>query len=154
VCLSPTAGGDESPRTTHILTEPGAKRLEFSASIAEDGSLCAEGKERLDPGQAWTPEHLVLAALCGCTLASLRFHAERAGVGVSGSAAASGVVTKRATDGRYAFVEVLCGLDVALDPPPEDVAGLLALAERDCFVSASLTSPTEYEWRVNGGIVG
>ena len=126
------------------------KRLEFSASIGSDGSLCAEERERLDPGEAWTAEHLVLAALCRCTLASLRFHAEQAGVRSSGTAVASGVVTRRDSDGRYAFVEVQCGVDVALRPEPEDVGALLALAERDCFVSASLTASTEYEWRVNG----
>lgn len=126
------------------------KRFEFSASVGRDGSLCAEERERLDPGETWTPEHLVLAALCRCTLASLRFHAERAEVRAAGTAAASGVVTKREDDGRYAFVEVLCGLDVTLDPAPDDAGELLALAERDCFVSASLSVPVEYEWRVNG----
>jgi hypothetical protein len=64
------------------------------------------------------------------------------------------VVTKRDSDGRYAFVEVQCGLDVELTPEPEDVRGLLASAERDCFISASLTVPTSYEWRVNGELVG
>ena len=130
-----------------------AKRLEFSASINRDGGLCAEGKESLDPGETWTPEHLVLAALCRCTLSSLRHHAEKAGLRASGSGAASGVVTKREEDGRYAFVEVLCGLDVTVEPAPDDVGELIGLAERDCFISASLTAPTEYEWRVNGDVV-
>ncbi len=129
------------------------KRFDFSASIARDGSLCAEERERLDPGETWTPEHLVLAALCRCTLSSLRFHAEKANVEAAGTAAATGVVTKRESDGRYAFVEILCGLDVSLDPPPDDVRGLLDLAERDCFVGASLTVKPEYEWRVNGDVV-
>jgi organic hydroperoxide reductase OsmC/OhrA len=129
------------------------KRLEYSASIDRDGSLCAEGKERLDPGENWTPEHLVLAALCRCTLAGLRFHAKRANVRASGTAAATGVVTKRDADERYAFVEVLCGLDVTLEPPPDDPRELVALAERDCFISASLTATTEYEWRVNGQLI-
>jgi organic hydroperoxide reductase OsmC/OhrA len=132
---------------------PAPKRLEFTASIALDGSLCAEGRERLDPGESWTSEHLVLAALCRCTLASLRFHAERANLTASGTAAAAGVVTKRDTDGRYAFVEILCGLDVSLEPGPADPQALVALAERDCFISASLTVKTEYEWRVNGELV-
>jgi organic hydroperoxide reductase OsmC/OhrA len=130
-----------------------AKRFEFSASIARDGSLCAEERERLDPGETWTPEHLVLAALCRCTLSSLRFHSERAGIRASGTAAASGVVTKRESDGRYAFVEILCGLDVSLEPPPDDLGELLGLAERDCFVGASLTVKPDYEWRVNGDVV-
>jgi organic hydroperoxide reductase OsmC/OhrA len=129
------------------------KRFEFSASIARDGSLCAEEKDSLDPGEAWSAEHLLLAALCRCTLASLRFHAERADLSASGTAAASGSVTRRDTDGRYAFVEILCGVDVSLEPAPDDVAGLTALAERDCFIGASLTVKPEYEWRVNGEVV-
>jgi len=129
------------------------KRFEFSASIARDGSLCAEGKDSLDPGEAWTPEHLLLAALCRCTLASLRFHAKRADLSASGTAAASGSVTRRDTDGRYAFVEILCGVDVSVEPTPNDVAGLTALAERDCFIGASLTVKPGYEWRVNGEVV-
>jgi organic hydroperoxide reductase OsmC/OhrA len=132
-----------------------AKRLEFSASIDEAGSLCAEERESLDPGEAWTPEHLVLAALCRCSLASLRFHARRDGIATTGTGSATGVVTKRETDGRYAFVELQCGLDVRIEPEPEAaaLADLLAHAERDCFISASLTAKTEYEWRVNGRAV-
>ncbi len=129
------------------------KRFEFAASVAPDGSLCAEDRDRLDAGQAWTAEHLVLAALCRCTLASLRFHAEKDGIRADGTAVASGVVTRRESDGRYAFVQVECGLDVTLDPEPDDVRGLVERAEHDCFISASLTAPTQYEWRVNGGVV-
>jgi len=129
------------------------KRFEYAASIDRDGALCAEERDRLDPGEAWTPEHLVLAALCRCTLSSLRFHAERDGLRAGGTASAGGLVTKREGDGRYAFVELLCGLDVTVEPAPDDLPDLLARAERDCFVGASLTVPVEYEWRVNGELV-
>jgi organic hydroperoxide reductase OsmC/OhrA len=130
-----------------------AKRFEYSASIDRDGGLCADERESLDPGETWTPEHLVLAALCRCTLSSLRYHAERDGLKASGTGAASGVVTKRGDDGRYAFVEILCGLDVEVEPAPEDPRALIARAERDCFISASLTVSTQYEWRVNGDVL-
>jgi organic hydroperoxide reductase OsmC/OhrA len=111
-----------------------------------------------DPPHAladWTPEHLVLAGLARCTLTSLDFHAKRAGLNVTGSASAQGLVTKRDEDGRYAFVEIECGLDVELDPAPQGdaVKELLDLAERDCFVGASLTAKPRYEWRVNGEVV-
>ena len=130
------------------------KRFEYAVTVERDGRcLVAEEGAPLAPPDAWTPEHLVLAALARCTLASLRFHAEALGVAADGSAAATGVVTKREADGRYAFVEVQCGLDVTLDPRPADLGELLDLAERDCFVSASLEAPTEYEWRVNGEVV-
>jgi hypothetical protein len=73
-------------------------------------------------------------------------------VAASGSAHASGMVTKREEDGRFAFVEIVCGLDVDLDPLPEGdkLAELLALAERDCFIGSSLSVGPRYEWRVNG----
>jgi organic hydroperoxide reductase OsmC/OhrA len=103
----------------------------------------------------WTPEHLVLAGLARCMLTSLDFHAKRANVETRGSASAAGVVAKREDDGRYAFVEIECGLDVELDPPPEgeQLDELIGLAERDCFVGASLTAKPRYEWRVNGEVV-
>ena len=129
------------------------KRFEYAASINREGALCAEDRDRLDPGETWTPEHLVLAALCRCTLSSLRFHAERDGLRAAGTASASGVVTKREEDGRYAFVELLCGMDVSVEPAPDDLADLVVRAERDCFVGASLTAPVEYEWRVNRELV-
>jgi len=131
-----------------------AKRFEYAVSVDRDGRcLLAEEAAPLSPADPWTPEHLVLAALGRCMLASLRYHAERVGLTVHGAAGASGVVTKRDGDGRYAFVEILCGLDVQIDPAPDDLGELLDLAERDCFVSASLTAATEYEWRVNGSVV-
>ena len=124
-----------------------ARRFEYAVS------------ERLgDPPHAqedWSPEHLVLAGLARCTLKSLVFHAERAGVGVTGSAAVDGAVTKREEDGRYALTEVECGLDVRLEPAVdgEKLEELLDLAERDCFVGASLSVKPRYEWRVNGELV-
>ena len=129
-----------------------AKSFEYAATLDAEGRLLADGS-MLEPEEAWTPEHLVLAGLMRCTLKSLRFHAERANVAVRGSAAAEGVVTKR-EDGRFGFVELECGLDVQLDPLPEGSAltELLDLAERDCFVGASLTPPPRYEWRVNGEV--
>lgn len=117
--------------------------------------MAVRSGEALEVDEGWTPEHLVLAGLAHCMLKSLDFHASRASVRASGGAAAEGVVTKRDEDGRYAFTEVECGLDVELDPPPEGqaLAELLDLAERDCFVGASLTARPRYEWRVNGEVV-
>jgi organic hydroperoxide reductase OsmC/OhrA len=98
----------------------------------------------------------VLAGLARCTLTSLEFHAKRRGIQVEGVAEADGVVTKRDEDGRYAFVETRARLDVELEPLPdrESVEELLELAERDCFIGASLTAPPHYAWRVNGEAVG
>jgi organic hydroperoxide reductase OsmC/OhrA len=131
------------------------KRFEYRVALDPEGGLLAEGGDPLEPGEGWAPEHLVLAGLMRCTLTSLRFHARRGGIAARGSAAADAVVTRRDDDGRYAFVEIECGLDVELEPLPEGerLTELLDLAERDCFVGASLTAKPRYEWRVNGEVV-
>jgi len=130
---------------------------EFSYAIALDraGRVTVDGRAPLDLDPAWTPEHLVLAGLVRCTLQSLRFHSERAGVDFVASAAASARVTRPAPGERYAFVEIDVELDLELEPVPEaaELRGLLALAERDCFVGASLNPHPRYRWRVNGADV-
>ena len=123
------------------------KRFEYSAGATHE--------KPLDPNRPWSPEDLVLAGLVKCTLASLAFYSEREDIVMAGGGAADGIVSKRDSDGRYAFVEILCGLDVKLEPRPgeEKLGALLDSAEWGCFVGASLTVKPRYEWRVNGELV-
>jgi uncharacterized OsmC-like protein len=124
--------------------------------VAQDRAarVSADGDADLELGVEWKPEHLVLAGLVRCTLESLRFHASRVGVDFVASATATATVTRRDADERYAFVEIAVDFDLDLEPEPDDVAELLAKAERDCFVGASLTAKPTYRWRVNGAPVG
>ena len=39
-------------------------------------------------------------------------------------------------------------IEAELDPPPESLDELLAKAERDCFIGASLTVKPSYDWVV------
>jgi uncharacterized OsmC-like protein len=132
-----------------------AKEFRYAIGLDRAGQLTANGKSPLDLDDVWTPEHLTLAGLAGCTLQSLRFHANRAGVDFLASASASGRVAKRAEDGRYAFVEITVEIELEVEPVPagEELVALLEKAERDCFVGASLTPPPTYRWRVNGRVV-
>ncbi len=134
---------------------PKAKRLEYAAGVDRAGRVSGGEGEPIALGEEWNPETLVLAGLALCSIASLRYHARRASLDLVAGAEAEGVVTRREGDGRYAFVRVECRLDVELDPPPEPEAlqQLLQKAERDCFVSASLTVAPRYAWRVNGADV-
>lgn len=128
-----------------------AKTFSYAVSLDRDGAARSnEGGTPIAAEEAWTPEHLVLAGLARCTFTSLRYHADRASIHVSGTAEASGEVTQRDTDGRYAFVRVKVELDVTLDPAPDSVRELISKAERDCFVGASLTAKPRYRWTVNG----
>ena len=133
--------------------EARAKEFRYAIGLGTDGAVSTESGAALVPGAEWTPEHLLLAALVRCTLKSLRHHLDRAGVALDASiGGASARVTKRESDGRFAAVETTVELSVQLDPEPDDetVTALLAKAERDCFVGASLTAAPAYHWVVNG----
>jgi organic hydroperoxide reductase OsmC/OhrA len=135
------------------MSEARAKVLDYSITVDRRYRVAADGGDAQQLPRDFAPEHLTLAGLARCTLASFAYHAERAGMKVSSSsAAASGRVTKRTGDGRYAFVELECNLDVELEPAPdaETQQAVLAKAERDCFVGASFIAPVRYGWRVNG----
>jgi uncharacterized OsmC-like protein len=132
-----------------------AKRFTYDVLLEDGGVLLADGAGAIDAPEAWKPDHFLVAALLTCTLQSLRYHADRAGLEASGRGEGRALVTKRAEDERYAVVEIVVSYDIALesDPGDEAVAELLAKAERDCFVGASLTAEPEYRWNVNGRAV-
>jgi organic hydroperoxide reductase OsmC/OhrA len=134
---------------------PTPKRFEYAVAVDTAGALRADGGPPIQPGDEWSPDHLLLAGLVTCVLMSLDYHARRAGIETAGSGTARGVVTKREEDGRYAFVEIEAELDVALTPGPsgDGLGELLAKAERDCFVGASLTVTPRYRWTVGGRTV-
>jgi organic hydroperoxide reductase OsmC/OhrA len=129
-----------------------AKEFRYSIELDRTGRMTADGGSQLDLDAAWTPEHLVIAGLARCTLQSLGFHAGLLGIDFLATAAASALVTRRPEDGRYAFVEIDVELELELEPAPPgaELAPLLAKAERDCFVGASLKPSPTYRWRVNG----
>ena len=132
-----------------------ARTFEFAVELAANGDVTGDrggaplaGADR----DAWTPEHLLLAGLTRCSLKSLAYHAERAGWTSTSTARAAGVVTRRESDGRFAFVEITVDADVTLDADlvADELTELLEKAERDCFVGASLSLKPIYNWTVNG----
>jgi organic hydroperoxide reductase OsmC/OhrA len=129
-----------------------AKRSEYAVAVDAAGRLSVEGGAPVSLADGWTSEHLLLAGVARCSLASLAYHARRSSIDLRATASATGAVARREEDGRYAFVEVHCRIDVELDPVPpgEELTALIAKAERGCFVGASLTAAPTYAWRVNG----
>ncbi len=115
-----------------------------------DGERCfvSDRDVPLELPRAWTPEHLVLAALIRCVLLAAEYHAGRTSIEFSGTGSALGTVNQR-DDGLYAFVDLECNLEVELDPAPDDLAEFLRKAERGCFIGSSLTAKPRYRWRVN-----
>ena len=127
--------------------------LEFAVSVDRTGDArSALGGSPLPREHEWWAEHLVLAGLLRCTLTSLDYSAQRAGVSSAGTGEAHGTVAKRADDGLYAFVAIETRLEVELEPTPgpDATRELLEKAERGCFVSNSLTATPRHRWIVNG----
>jgi organic hydroperoxide reductase OsmC/OhrA len=126
-----------------------AKELRYAIDLRDE--LRTEDGTPLHVDPAWSPEHLLLAALLRCSLKSLDYHARRAGNALEDARGnARAVITKRESDGRYATSEVELDLEVRLreQPGDDELTALLAKAERDCFIGASLTVAPTYRWSV------
>jgi organic hydroperoxide reductase OsmC/OhrA len=134
-----------------------AKELRYAVELTPSDELTNETGVVLAVSPEWSPEHLLLAALVRCSLEGLRYHARRSGVEVrSASGTGRTLVTKRVADDRYGLVDTEVRLALELEPEPEQekLSGLLALAERDCFVGSSLTATPSYRWTLNGRTIG
>ena len=126
-----------------------AKILEYAVDVDRVGRMTIPGGAQIQPGEGWSPDHLLLAALVRCSIDSLVYHARRAGHEVSASGDAVGKITKRESDGRYAFVSIEVRIAAQLEPRAGEPEALIAKAERDCFVGASLTVAPEYTWQMS-----
>jgi organic hydroperoxide reductase OsmC/OhrA len=132
---------------------PRPRVLEFDVTVDRAGDARSGlGGTPLPRQVEWWAEHLVLAGLVRCTLASLQYSARRAGLNSTGVGSAHGTVTRRESDGLFAFVDITTTLEVDLAPVPEEEAlrELLAHAEHGCFVSNSLNAKPRHRWIVNG----
>lgn len=132
------------------MSAPRAKVFEYEVAIDRHGTAAIPGGSSVSVPADWTPDHLLLAALVRCSIASLAYHAKRAGHEVRAIGAARGTITRRASDGRYAFTVIGLRIEAVLTPPAtDDLSQLLEKAERDCFVGASLAIAPRYDWDVS-----
>jgi organic hydroperoxide reductase OsmC/OhrA len=126
-----------------------AKVLEYAVDVDSAGRMTIPGGGQFVPPEGWSADHLLLAALVRCSIDSFAYHARRAGHDVAASGEARGKITKSGDDGRYRFVEIDVSINAQLTPRMNAVGDLVAKAERDCFVGASLTLKPEYVWHVS-----
>ena len=130
--------------------------FDFAVSLGTDWTArSARGGRSIEREEEWTAEHLLLASLLRCSATSFHYHARRAGLAPLTSASARGVITRRDADGRYAFVEIDVAIDVSIESTPHarTLSDLIAKAERDCFIAASLSVQPNYRWTVNGDLL-
>ena len=126
-----------------------AKVFEYAVDVDGAGRMTIPGGGQFIPPEGWSADHLLLAALMRCSIDSFTHHARRAGHEVAATGEAQGTITKSGQDGRYRFVEIAVEINARLTPRTNDIDDLIAKAERDCFVGASLTLKPEYTWHVS-----
>jgi peroxiredoxin-like protein len=119
------------------------------ASVASDGlpSLQVAPPAEYDgPGDAWSPEHLLLAAVQSCFLMTFRAVAKISHVPfVDITVDTSGTVDRQEHITRFTEIVMRPRLTV---PPGADQARALRVLERSekaCLVSASLSTPIRME---------
>jgi organic hydroperoxide reductase OsmC/OhrA len=100
---------------------------------------------------AWSPEHLFLASLTSCTLLAFLAHASNAEIDVlSYTADVTGTITRRKSDGRYAFVAIELRPRVVVGAGQgDDAEEITPKAERDCFISAGTTADISVHWDIS-----
>ena len=102
------------------------------------------------PGDAWSPEHLLLASVQSCFLFTLRAIARASRLEfVALELSATGTVDRK--DGVTRFAEiVLCPkLTVVAGTNHDRVLQILEKSEKNCLVSASLSTPLRLEPEIN-----
>lgn len=98
------------------------------------------------PGDAWSPEHLLLAAVQSCFLLTLRAIARVSKIELNGlELDAVGTVDRQ--DGVTRFTEIVLRprLTVAAGTDRERALRVLEKSEKGCLVAASLSTPVRME---------
>jgi organic hydroperoxide reductase OsmC/OhrA len=103
------------------------------------------------PGDAWSPEHLLLAAVEACFFFTLRAVARASRVELAAvEVSASGTVDQQ--EGRVRFTEIVLRprLTAGTGADRARIMRVLEKSERACLVSASLSTPIRLEPEIVG----
>jgi uncharacterized OsmC-like protein len=103
------------------------------------------------PGDAWSPEHLLLAAVQTCCLFTLRAIARASRIDFEAlELSAEGTVDRQ--DGEVRFVEIVLRPRLTLAPGADRDPALRAMdkSEKTCLVSASLATAIRLEPEIVG----
>jgi peroxiredoxin-like protein len=117
------------------LSSAGLPHLRVAAPADFDG-----------PGDAWSPEHMLVAAVQTCFLLTFRGIARKARLEfITLEVDASGVVDR--ADGVTRFTEITLRPKLSISAAADQARArdVLAKAEKNCLVSASLSTPVRLE---------
>ena len=121
-----------------VLSAQGLPSLESAPPAEFDG-----------PGDLWSPESLLLAAVADCFVLSFRTLATNSSLAwTSLRCAAEGILDR--AEGGMRFTEIRLHAELELDPGQkrDRAQRLLERAEKLCLVSNSLVTPVELETEI------
>ncbi len=98
------------------------------------------------PGDAWTPEHLFLGAVEACFLFTFRAVARASKLDfINVNVHAEGTVDRYAGVTKFTEIILRPRMTFAHGVDRAKVAAILAKTEKNCLISASLTTPVRVE---------
>jgi peroxiredoxin-like protein len=104
------------------------------------------------PGDAWSPEHLLLAAVQSCLLLTFRSIAKASNLEFTAlEISGAGTVDRRQGVTRFTEIVLRARLTVAADVDRDRARKLLEKAEKACLISASLSTPIRLEAEITIG---
>jgi uncharacterized OsmC-like protein len=110
------------------------------------GLPTAPPREFEGPGDAWSPEHLLLASVQACFLFTLQALAKKAGLRFTAvTVEATGTVDRRDGPLRFTGIDLLARLVLAEGADPALARRVLEKSEKACLISASLSTPVHLE---------
>lgn len=122
------------------VRSPGLPALRMAAPVEYDG-----------PGDAWSPEHLLLASVQACFLFTLRAVARLSKVEFTHlELDAAGTVDRQEGATRFTDIVLRPRLTVAAGVDRARVLTVLEKAKKACLVSASLSTPIRLEPEIQG----
>lgn len=125
------------------------------AQLMADGvsDLASAGPKQFDgPGDAWSPEYLLLAAVSSCYALTLRAVAKALGLEfISLDCTCDGIVDKQ--DRKLCFTQINLRPHLVLhnEADREKALRVLEKSESGCLISASLSTPVRLEPTVTVG---
>ncbi len=124
-----------------LLSSPGVPELRAAAPTDYDG-----------PGDAWSPEHLLLGAVQACFLLTLRAIARASNVDfLSLELDATGTVDRENGITRFTEIVLRPRLKISAGTDRERALRILEKSEKHCLVSASLSTPIRLEPEIQEG---
>jgi organic hydroperoxide reductase OsmC/OhrA len=139
----------------HVYEVNAAARPDGDVTLASHGPPALASAPPLEfggPGDRWSPETLLVAAVADCFVLSFRAIAAASKLAWSGlDVRASGTLDKVERATRFTRVDVRAALRVPAGTDAARAQRLLVRAEQTCFISNSLACPRQLEASVEVG---